>query len=420
MKKLLFLFVLSLNLAYVFSQNENRFLFVARMMETDAIDLKCDIVPYPEGNYDGSATWKNYQNSISNLINNNRYVISFVRTKFGLLILHKQNTKSIKQIHYSFTYTPDKTIDKMMKKGFCVGYYNMDSPGKVLFEKNPNVTKQEFVSKSWSDEKTNKLIKKMNSKGMYCVAITNITTKLLFQNGHDNIKEQIFATIPLSNFLNDVVQKVNEGWIVRHVYKDAERASIIYEKPKDGDTKRQTIGLIRDADYFSQFLEDRVAAGYNLDMIWGGIYTDMSDITYDNVVATNTNETTTTSIWDILGGLTTTVTGIIAGPNNVNTGTGFNTMPQTNSNDNSNSVNNQSSGSGRCSLCNGTGKCTPRSYSARKETCNGSGLCGYCNGAGWIWAGNARSVCTACDGSKKCKTCKGSGKCQQCHGTGKH
>lgn len=75
--------------------------------------------------------------------------------------------------------------------------------------------------------------------------------------------------------------------------------------------------------------------------------------------------------------------------------------------------------SDRCSLCQGSGKCSPRSYSNRKSACSGSGLCGYCNGAGWIGSGDNRAVCTACNGDKKCKTCHGTGKCQQCNGTGR-
>ncbi|MCM1349379.1 MAG: WG repeat-containing protein [Firmicutes bacterium] len=81
----------------------------------------------------------------------------------------------------------------------------------------------------------------------------------------------------------------------------------------------------------------------------------------------------------------------------------------------------KSSGSainGKCPRCQGSGRCSIKTYSQRKRACSGSGLCGYCNGTGWIHAGGDRADCPNCvDG--KCATCRGTGKCPDCGGSGK-
>lgn len=73
---------------------------------------------------------------------------------------------------------------------------------------------------------------------------------------------------------------------------------------------------------------------------------------------------------------------------------------------------------GKCKLCMGSGTCSPKNYSKRKDACHGSGLCGYCNGTGWIKAGSSEAVCKVCDGKGKCRSCKGTGKCPACQGKG--
>lgn len=79
----------------------------------------------------------------------------------------------------------------------------------------------------------------------------------------------------------------------------------------------------------------------------------------------------------------------------------------------------KSTSGNKCQACHGTGNCSPKSASGRKNACSGSGLCGYCSGTGWIKAGGGEAACKACNGTKKCKTCKGTGNCPTCGGTGK-
>lgn len=79
------------------------------------------------------------------------------------------------------------------------------------------------------------------------------------------------------------------------------------------------------------------------------------------------------------------------------------------------SSNNDNKGK-KCTVCNGSGKCSRGNLLA--EWCNGTGICGHCNGKGFAKYNGVTGKCHMCNGSGKCDWCNGTGKCDACNGTG--
>lgn len=328
---------------YAFANDHDDDIMIVRMMDTDAVDLKCDYFPFPRDADDN----REFDKNIQEMMNQGRYIISITDTKYGTFVLNKQNTESIKQ-KYVRGFISKKNFNKEFKNGFSLKFFNNTYRSTyTLFEKNPKITKQVFVSSSSKSYVNNKRFLKMNLKGLFAVA--QYYDKIIFQNGHDNITLQYYSIFSdEQSFLFDVEEKQNNGYTVKFANKHYNNYShstfyrIIYEKPKDGDIKHQSIALIRDAVSFANLLQEKVSQGYNLDMIWGGW--DKRDYEAEaarsaELAASNTNN------WEVLGGLATSVAGLIAGPSNSNNVTSntissYNTNIQTNSSTgNSNSAN---------------------------------------------------------------------------------
>lgn len=335
MKRFIVFFLFISTFCFVFADDHDDDIMIVRMMDTDAVDLKCDYFPFPrDADMD-----RDFDEIIAEMMNQGRYIISITDTKYGTFVLNKQNTESIKQ-KYVRGYISEKDLKNEFKKGFSLKYINQTYHSYyTIFEKNPKITKQELVSTSYKTHIKNKRIAKMNAKGLF--AIGEWYDKIIFQNGHDNIVAQMRnAFSEDQRFLSDVEEKQNEGWIVRFVSKNYVNYNhrytfykVIYEKPKDGNIKHQNTALIKDADTFAKLLQKNPSQGYNLDMTWGGW--DRHDYEAEaarsaELAASNTNN------WEVLGGLMTSVAGLIAGPSNsnnvtTNTFSSYNTNTQTNS-----------------------------------------------------------------------------------------
>ena len=410
-KKILLL-ALMLHATIAFSQERfDDYMFV-RMMQTDAVDLKCEVYPCekPSPHY----SWDMLRKEIPRLIESGRYIISISFMKFGVVVLHKQNTDQIKQL-FKVTIL-DKDIKDMFKRGYSLKYYN-NGGDYALYELNPKVTKQVFLKKAYEQEKNQKKLAKLNAQGLYIAAIK--FSHVILQNGRDDIVDETWEKVLKDDALSTIEAKHSQGYITSNVfayYRDLsysrwDNVEVVFDKPRDGNVRGESVARVRTQEEFVDFLSRNVKPGYNIDMTWCG---------WDGQTGRNKisepSSTASTSIWDVLGGLTTSITGLIAGPSGSNTVVG---NVSSDSNSGSGHSHSGSSISNRCSLCQGSGNCTPKSYSNRKSACSGSGLCGYCNGTGLVGSGNNQAICTACNGNKKCKTCRGTGKCQQCNGTGK-
>ena len=413
MKRLLFL-ILFLHTTLVFSQERYDDYMFVRMMETDAVDLKCQIFPC-ERYDDPMYSWDMLKIEIPRLIESGRYIISISFTKFGVIVLHKENSEQIKQV-FKLTFL-DKQIKEMFKNGYSLKYLN-DDGGYGLYELNPKVTKQVILKRTYNQEKDQKKTAKLIAKGLYIVGIRH--SYLVLQNGRDDLVDQVLESVPFGNFYDRIEARRSQGYIASPMFayysnigtSYLDRVEIVFDKPSDGNVKGENVAMIRTQEEFVNYLSQNVKPGYSIDMTWCG---------WDGETGRSKrveweDYDSSTNIWDVLTGLTGIVTNLIVGPNG-STAAGGNTDYDSHSGDGHSHSGN--SISDRCSLCQGSGKCSPRSYSNRKSACSGSGLCGYCNGAGWIGSGDNRAVCTACNGDKKCKTCHGTGKCQQCNGTGR-
>ncbi|MBR6944411.1 MAG: hypothetical protein IKH64_00475 [Prevotella sp.] len=412
MKKIFILFVLISQLTVIYAQDRYDDYMVVRMAETDAVDVRCEV--YPTETTEPWREDKKVTQAVSDLIKNGRYIISMNFTTFGIVILHKQNTEHIGQL-FDKTIL-EKDIQKKFKNGYSVKYYNY-SAYYALYEKNPNIKKQVFMKRTYDEEKTAKQLAKQNAKGLFAIAVTPFS--LILQDGHEDIAAQRWAQLKGNSFYSSIEAAQKEGWRVGIVYpkyfdyyaRHMDYFGVVYNKPRDGNTRHEHVALVRTAEDFRDFVSLHVHPGYTIDMTWSGW-----DGQTGRNKATVRPASSDLNIWDVLGGLATSVSGLIAGPSST-------TSSAAASSGGSGNVGSGSShsggGSGKCSLCNGSGKCTAKSYSNRKAACSGSKLCGYCNGTGWVGFGDNKATCTACNGKGECKTCHGTGKCQKCNGTGK-
>ena len=365
------------------SQERNDEIMVVQMMETNAVDLKCEIYPYSKDYFKE----KEFDQQMRDLIANGRYIKSISTTKFGTVVLHEQNTHSIEQ-QYERIYTT-KEINKKFKNGFAIKYYNKEHR-YTLFEKNPKITKQKLEKKPWSDKKTAQKLADMNAKGFFLV--TMIYDEMIMQDGRDDITEQVYNSCYGSAVLSEVEKMQEKGYTVGYVnknysdYANLDTYEIIFEKPRDGNLRKQCIATIKTQGFFVDFLSQRVTPGYNLNMTWSG----WPDIDYEKRNAELSEPDT--NIWDVLSGLANTVSGLAGGTTGSNTTMNATNIENTNKTQQKKTVNNPKKEES-CSHCHGTG------------------ICNYCNGDGYNYVAGNPVKCTACTGLiGQCKWCKGSGK----------
>ncbi len=91
---------------------------------------------------------------------------------------------------------------------------------------------------------------------------------------------------------------------------------------------------------------------------------------------------------------------------------------------NSNGSGTNANNSTNCPTCLGSGTCCGHGLSSstlRQQYCGGSGRCSMCGGTGVInnqYTGNPMK-CSYCNGTGRCSKCNGTGRCSSCGGTGK-
>lgn len=424
MRKIIFILICLLGSFVAQAQNEGT--MIVRMMETDAEDLKCEIYPLP--NHWREA--RNIKEKIQELMNNGRYIQSITPTKFGFVVVHKLNKNSIDQI---MGYFYDTKAKDLFKQGYSFKFesktFDYPTISIAIYEKNPKITIQKTIKWDRTNEKkSNKKLSKMNAKGLY-VKFSNF--EAIVQNGHDDIVEQCYKYVEgEQNFIDIVEKKKNEGWMLGSVntylglnyYFDRTYNDyyVIFDKPRDGNMKRECVATINTQESLVDFLQQKVAPGYNIDMTWGGWNGKTKETLRTEKEQWLANHSNDMNIIDVLSGLVGKVTEIVDYSKGGTGSVGSADTNESGGNSYSSSSSSTSSSSGKkCQTCNGTGNCSPKSASGRKNACSGSGLCGYCSGTGWIKAGGGEAACKACNGTKKCKTCKGSGKCPSCGGSGK-
>lgn len=426
MKKAFFILFISLFASFVAKAQDDETTMVVRMMETDAEDLKCEIYPLP---YDWRES-EEFKTKIQELMNDGRYIQSVSPTKFGIVVVHKLNTNSINQI---MDYFFDEKVKKLFKQGYSFKFSSRQFHPEVggplsidIFEKNPKVTIQKKVKWDYTNEKkANKILSKMNAKGLY-VKLSKYFDEAIVQNGHDDIVEQCYEYVDSykeEDLMEIIEKKENEGWILGSVLKDYKvneynwifrRYCVIFDKPRDGNLKRECIATINTQESLVDFLQQRVAPGYNIDMTWGGWNGKTKEMLRAESTQRLASSNNDMNIIDVLSGLVGKVTEIVDYSKGNTTGTGFNTG----GNVDSPSSSSGSSGGRKCHSCNGSGKCYSDSPSADKYFCHGSKTCKYCNGKGTLQKLGQTIVCSSCKGDGKCKWCKGTGLCRNCKGKG--
>lgn len=405
MKNLIVFLLLTASMT-VSAQERNDATMVVSMEETTAKDLKCDVYPQPITVED-----------IQQLMDRGRYVISVTTTKFGTVVVHKQNTENVKQMFATsaYYYDVEKECKKMYRQGYILKYYNEERK-YAIYEKNPQMDVQVYQKLASGGKKDMKNLEKLNAKGLY-VTLTSFIHGVA-HDGLDNIADQILKTfVGEEQLLDSVNDRIANGWIVGSVAKSYNKYGnkswykVVFNKPvKKGRKRPQKIGVVNTQEELKAFLYKNKANGYSIGQTWCGWENRDYVAEEERANAYNSN------VFEILSGLTNSVSSIVDKGNKSALGSSVEDIYGTTG---SSSVGNKTKAdTNRCRRCQGTGKCSPVSASGRKNACFGSKLCGYCSGTGWIKAGASEAKCTACNGTGKCKTCGGTGKCYLCHGRG--
>ena len=262
MKKIFLLFVLFAQLTVIYAQDRYDDYMVVRMAETDAVDVRCEV--YPTETTEPWREDKKVTQAVSDLIKNGRYIISMNFTTFGIVVLHKQNTEHIGQL-FDKTIL-EKDIQKKFKNGYSVKYYNY-SAYYALYEKNPNIKKQVFMKRTYDEEKTAKQLAKQNAKGLFAIAVTPFS--LILQDGHEDIAAQRWVQLKGNSFYSSIEAAQKEGWrvgIVAPKYFDyyarhMDYFGVVYNKPRDGNTRHESVALVRTAEDFRDFVSLHVYHG---------------------------------------------------------------------------------------------------------------------------------------------------------------
>jgi hypothetical protein len=179
MRGLLSLWLLILCNLICAQQNNKSDIFVAYLV--DRADLGLEYSSYKDS--------KEIGQSVASLMSGGQYIVSVVKTREGILVLHRTNTEAVEQ-HFAVVAAGELKSEccEQFDNGYAVTYYNKDG-GFAIFDKDPTVTKQEIVGKL--DQKS---LKKFNDKGMYVVAGSD--EAYVLQERHDGIVRQTIESLP--------------------------------------------------------------------------------------------------------------------------------------------------------------------------------------------------------------------------------
>lgn len=343
-------------------------------------DTKCDLF------IDNSTSLKVRVDSI---MKSGRYVESVISTKFGELVLSRNNDNSSPQFFDIIkSYDLKKEAKNRFKEGYSVLYFNYEK-GYIIYDKNPNIIKQD-VKESMSD----KDIRKYNEKGYYIKTVGGNYFTLQEINGVKSNQKYLRKYIykePDSVLYKIISQFYNDGYVISSACKSHNESGdfnfykIIFDKVElDGNGIADDVFLVDSLEDFKELLSVYYESGYSINNFWGG----WRNIDYAKRARDIAEFDRTHSFGAILGGLISSGTSLINQINN-----------------NSNNSSNQSYNS------NSTVESSPTNKSRKWvscSTCNGTGVCRNCGGSG-NYSYTKDGKCHECRpvGSGKCGTCKG-------------
>ena len=364
--------------------------FIVVFSHTDEKDILCEVMS---------------SNNVDSLIQNNRFIMSIVRTKFGYLVLHRPNVENMPQKFLSVS--PTENVEKKLKKEFKLGwsvYYANYQKRFFILNKDMNVVNQEFKKKKYGRKESEKLIKELNAKSFYIRWIYN--DKYLIQkiNGVVPNQKEVSYNYGDNDFYNGgnfekdgIIALINKGYKIVDIHKSfnqysfskdplaANWYSAILDEPNDEIPDILPKVVIMDTyEELQSYYNEIVSDNYKITKIFGGWDERNWKEIYDGIEEFNK----THSFNAILGGL-------------ISSGTSLNNQINNNSNRSSSQSNNS----------NSTVESSPTNKSRKWvscSTCNGTGVCRNCGGSG-NYSYTKDGKCHECRpvGSGKCGTCKG-------------
>ena len=274
MKNLLLLIV-SFYVGFSYAQDYKDGGVVINLVNVNGDDLRCDFFNealLPGGMYGYSDTPPDSR--IESLIKSGRYIKSITTTKFGTLVVHAPNIDAIQQLCTKIpSYAIEKEGKKKFKQGWSLRYFNSER-GYAIFDKNPNITEQSFVKLCPWKKDFNKVLAKLNDKGLYMTAIGY--DKAVAHKGYGNKVQQIAKTIKSyqsnDTFINGVNELAENGWIVSssgkifNKFGNYEAYSVIFDK--SSNTEIHTF-LLESAEDLNSLIR-RIGSSYRIDMTWCG------------------------------------------------------------------------------------------------------------------------------------------------------
>lgn len=317
MRHLLTTLFLLCALSYMYAQ-DNEYdddIVVLSLVESDGADVICNVLSNPE----------NLQDAINGLMKDGRYIKSIVKTRFGILIVHKPNIKNIPQI---YTIVPSYEIEKKSKKYFkekwAISYYNK-LEGYALFDRNPDITRQSFEEiKVWKKE-FNKKTSKINLRGDY-LSLFDIGC-FYAQNGYGSNIEQCYKHyIGKPHEIQDSISKViDEGWLVSSVAKlynkfgNNNYIHVLFDRPKDPQIKQKII-LLGTKDGLNEFTKS-IEKGFRIDNAWCGWDGINYATSVDYSIKSESNSSSSTDWLEIIGGITSSASQLFGGNSNSSSST---------------------------------------------------------------------------------------------------
>jgi hypothetical protein len=216
---------------------------------------------------------KNIEQDVASLMSGGRYVVSVVRTREGILVLHHTNTEAVEQ-HFAVVEAGElkSECSEQFDSGYAVTYYNKDG-GFAIFDKDPTVTKQEVVGKL--DQKS---LKKFNDKGMYVVAGSN--EAYVLQERHDGIVRQTIESHPSMYRLqcDSFFTMVDHNYVPAFLTKsynfsdDTTAYTVVYSEYDRSYADKQTVKEFRSEEQLTDYLKSQqFRYGYRLCCLWGGL-----------------------------------------------------------------------------------------------------------------------------------------------------
>lgn len=212
------------------------------------------------------------------LSDSGRYVKSITTAKFGTIVIHEKNIHDVQQMFTSIpSYALKKELGKYFKAGWVLSYYNKER-GYAVFDKNPVVTKQEYVKLPVGKDKLPSAVSKYNEKGFYVMLVDYYDA--VIQNGHGGNIVQKGTSFSCysgdSELLNGLDQLTGEGWKISSASKyynkvgDYDSYVVILDKVNEETEMGGQRILIAETDEDVQNFLSSAKANYIVQNMWCG------------------------------------------------------------------------------------------------------------------------------------------------------